>query len=1572
MVAAKFCEDGVWYRGQVLKFGTQQGFVRFMDFGNSAFVGFDGLHHLDSNYCTLPFLAMCCSLAGVVEKAGGDWAGKTCDFIKESTLNKMFSARVVEQNNWGVLVDLQLPTGGTMNELLVQRGMARRVGDGSGDAPPPAVKKQVPLLTNLKVTKIPADTSELLVNPTDAPSLEKIDIQLISMAKDIENLAQALQNAYASYTGSYKPTRSGELVAARYALDKNWYRAVVQVQTTQSVTVAFIDYGNVEEVPFSAIASLKEEFLQYPVQAVTCSLQGSLVQGQQWKPEYVGLFELAKVKVIQEVAGVPVIDLLHRETGQSYTQDLINAGVLQPVTSVKTPTKSPQQPAKSPQQPAKSPQQPAKSPQPPAQSPQQPAKSPQQPAKSPQLPSKSPASSAAPTGALMVTDVPSLTLPENAAPFNVSPTDAPSPANFSVQLVSMKEDICLLAQLLQDIYSGYTGKHAPHVVGEVVAAKFVDNSYYRGAVKELKKDSTVIHFVDYGNVDEISYTNLAPLKPDLLVYQQQAVSCCLEAVLAEGQTWNPTYLPIGAEVQLVMLGERDGLPVVDLKDPQSGASYTELLIGQGVLKKPAEAPSPATPVKPAVTASPAAASPNIAVISPSPAAASHSPAPTAASSPANQPPALQLSDLPPTVLPESSEPVTVNPMDASAPDCISVQVMTMAQEIADLFQALQTAYANHVGKHLPGQPGEVLAAKFSLDQCWYRAVVNQIQGETCKVRFIDYGNIETVQADSLAPLKSEFLKYPVQAVCCALVDVVLKDGATWSPECIPQQQPVNMIVLGHKGDVTLMDLLGYENGQSITESLITQGILCTPVKQPTVRSLAELPPAVMPDLDTPTVCIVTEARGMDSFYVQTESHVSAVTTVQASLAELYAGYKSSYLPKQPEELVAAVFPADNLWYRAVVKDISADQIQVQYVDYGNEALVTPALIAPLEDALMEHPIQVLHCRLHGVQLAPGQQWSPEMMPLFTQMFIVLKGQADDKLTVDLLHENQHSLTQSLLRNNIVCLDAAVQSPKSRNAETPTSTPTSTPTPATAQPTVVERLPQLTVPCNSEPVVVVVQEAAGPDLFWLQAYLPNVPETLTEVTTKLQQTYAAHATPFSTQEGKLVAAKFSMDNQWYRAEVLQISPQGIHVRFLDFGNSEYVPAESIAELTAELREYPQLALCCSLPGVTCHDSQPWDPSHLAINQPLNAVFLAHKKNVYDVELLEPQTNESLLENLVAKGILTALPATPKTSPAPSKSPSQSTAQKSPAASLTPLHPSSILDLPMQTILDKTPQVYPWYVIDPSCFYVQWLNPELQAKVAEQQLQLKQQGPKFHQLQDPAAGMLAVSLNAVDNLFYRVHILEVTHKEAKVVFIDFGDVAMVPKTELREIKGSFLELPKQAIPCGISNLLGTGPNGTYTDAAKAWFIQNSGEKHLDLIGATLQDGRYMVDDLVPHPLSGHPVMAEKPKGSVIDRMISAGHAARHSLATPVKSPAAAPPASSPSPSVTSPRNASVMSPSVTSPASRPSQRAGFRMDSLPTKLLPTQFKAVVSHPESPDNFFIQVDSPGEPHCRLNIIG
>ncbi|KAK3585672.1 hypothetical protein CHS0354_020238 [Potamilus streckersoni] len=128
-----------------------------------------------------------------------------------------------------------------------------------------------------------------------------------------------------------------------------------------------------------------------------------------------------------------------------------------------------------------------------------------------------------------------------------------------------------------------------------------------------------------------------------------------------------------------------------------------------------------------------------------------------------------------------------------------------------------------------------------------------------------------------------------------------------------------------------------------------------------------------------------------------------------------------------------------------------------------------------------------------------------------------------------------------------------------------------------------------------------------------------------------------------KKGDLCAAKFSADNQWYRARVeKQEGPGKVLVRFIDYGNKEVVETTKTAplppsfhSLSPQAQEY--LLACVTLPGDEDAKAEAEDWFY---NDVINKPFLLnveYKSNGMDyVSLLFPDKKEDVAQVLIAGG------------------------------------------------------------------------------------------------------------------------------------------------------------------------------------------------------------------------------------------------------------------------------------------------------------------------------------------------
>uniref|UniRef100_A0A1B6D668 RING finger protein 17 n=1 Tax=Clastoptera arizonana TaxID=38151 RepID=A0A1B6D668_9HEMI len=81
--------------------------------------------------------------------------------------------------------------------------------------------------------------------------------------------------------------------------------------------------------------------------------------------------------------------------------------------------------------------------------------------------------------------------------------------------------------------------------------------------------------------------------------------------------------------------------------------------------------------------------------------------------------------------------------------------------------------------------GSAVAAQYSLDKKWYRAIITGLPGNRMvEVYYIDYGNSEILSWDQLRHLHDRFKKMSCQALRCSLADIKPNEGTNWSSEAL--------------------------------------------------------------------------------------------------------------------------------------------------------------------------------------------------------------------------------------------------------------------------------------------------------------------------------------------------------------------------------------------------------------------------------------------------------------------------------------------------------------------------------------------------------------------------------------------------------------------------------------------------------------------------------------------------------------------------------------------------------------------------------------------------------------------
>ena len=133
--------------------------------------------------------------------------------------------------------------------------------------------------------------------------------------------------------------------------------------------------------------------------------------------------------------------------------------------------------------------------------------------------------------------------------------------------------------------------------------------------------------------------------------------------------------------------------------------------------------------------------------------------------------------------PAENEKVYVSAMES--PGCFFCLVSGTEKKLMALMSEISSIYDSLSDEEFALSAisaGDICCAQFSEDCQWYRAVVEDNTNGTLTVRFIDYGNTETLPISRIKILKDAFFAEPPLAVRCSLLGIKPTVGETWSDE----------------------------------------------------------------------------------------------------------------------------------------------------------------------------------------------------------------------------------------------------------------------------------------------------------------------------------------------------------------------------------------------------------------------------------------------------------------------------------------------------------------------------------------------------------------------------------------------------------------------------------------------------------------------------------------------------------------------------------------------------------------------------------------------------------------------
>ncbi|TRY83510.1 hypothetical protein DNTS_016237 [Danionella cerebrum] len=757
---------------------------------------------------------------------------------------------------------------------------------------------------------------------------------------------------------------------------------------------------------------------------------------------------------------------------------------------------------------------------------------------------------------------------------------------------------------------------------------------------------------------------------------------------------------------------------------------------------------------------------------------------------------------------------------------------------------------------------------------------------------IDYGNESEVDLDSIKSLPSELLESAPQAFLCQL-EVFKSLNCAWSNTAADEffelllDKPLKVTIqsMQMSPDVPMCPQYSVQveskglNVNDLMKEYLTdhKPQVRRPTAQcserfnmekntngnaidygPTFQSLPQLldlPPHAM-EPGTVSEVYISHINTVSSFFVQLRKEEGR----NFSLTELLNSTNPSKKDEIPMvslqlgSLVKAMFPEDNSWYRAVVKDITKDgMINVEFVDFGNEATVPIHKICRLDKQLLSYPRFSIHCSCGQDDRFKILTEAKESIILFKELF----GEAGEK-----------KLSCRFLRKDDTFWEVKIS-------------PSCGTDYLSVNLDLHFKKPDVSV---GQTVNTFASCIVGPDYFWCQF---SDSRTLDHITIVSQECGNSSETqPIllgNLNCGSSCLARFLDDQLWYRAEVIKKSKDAVSVIFVDFGNESEVTESSVKPLSSDLLEIPPQAFLCQLEGFD-HLLGSWESEatdyfyELLLDKPLKVTIVSTQssdnpsspsfyvkveaqqcvvnelmKKFWSASVAPNQDNTQGMESS-GKAIEFASVDQPSSGCKMIEKNAVFPIASDSSLKLDHTHPNPLMigskdmEKTSQQLFKKTDvsigqriEAFASCIVGPDYFWCQFSNSEVldHITVAAQECgnTIKTQPILLGNL-DCGSPCLARFVD--DQLWYRAEVIKKSTDTVSVILVDFGNESEVTESSVKLLSSDLLESPPQAFLCQLEGFAHS--SGSWENEAADYFYEIVMDKPLKI---TVEHTQNVVD-------------------------------------------------------------------------------------------------------------------------------
>ncbi|XP_072393334.1 protein tudor-like isoform X2 [Diabrotica undecimpunctata] len=520
--------------------------------------------------------------------------------------------------------------------------------------------------------------------------------------------------------------------------------------------------------------------------------------------------------------------------------------------------------------------------------------------------------------------------------------------------------------LLDLLFETYDGKPNENTIipetDSIYAVNSEDGNWYRGKVTDFDDEQAVVSFIDYGNSEKVAFSALRELEKEFLdipiLCVEVNISCDGAPFVDKEVMANIFYGESSWEGTVQLLGS--SAPVTETQE--NYVESTEETVAY-IVEKPQE---------------------NI-----------------SNQKLEDQPVHGELVEKEASAERESAidEPVKgtlVYMSHIDSPSDFYLQFAKNKEDIDNLQTELQTLVEEMEILENPA-PGALCAAPYSVDQQWYRAEVLDADEDITTVRFVDFGNTDVIDNNTtrVKTLPPKLLSLAIYATRCALK--VGPIGEEWDAlamtafENLTNVENLTAEILNQDEKCTYVEL--YVDSTDIRAALVKENLVKT----------------IMEKTETRQTGFVSHLNSPSEFWIQLESCIDELEWIaeQLSSAETFPDVTDF----TPGTLCAALFPDDQMWYRARILSDTVAGLELIFIDYGNSCVCTDLKQLP-EDLVMTAPL-AMKCSLQKNDGIPT--WTPEAAAKFAD----ISAEGQTIFTVKKISSGETSIVQLFLEDNDV-------------------------------------------------------------------------------------------------------------------------------------------------------------------------------------------------------------------------------------------------------------------------------------------------------------------------------------------------------------------------------------------------------------------------------------------------------------------------------------------------------------------------------------------------------------------------